>query len=80
MTNRYADIDENLPSFLSTKLEGGAEMRHAIWLPAGEIVAVRHFDSGNNRVLIEHHDGRCETVDASTIHLLNYPVYSETTV
>ncbi len=80
MTNRYADIDENLSGFLSTRLEGGAEMKHAIWLPAGEIVSVRHFDLGNRRVLIEHQDGRCETVDASTIHLLNHPAYPETAV
>jgi hypothetical protein len=55
-------------------------MRYAIWLPAGEIVAVKHFDSLNNRVFIEHQDGRCETVAASSIHLLIYQVYSETAV
>ncbi len=55
-------------------------MKHAIWLPAGEIVAVRHFDFLYGRVLIEHQDGRCETVAASTIHLLNYPFSPETMV
>jgi hypothetical protein len=50
-------------------------MRRAIWLPAGEIVVVRSYDEYNNIAIIEHDDGRCETVAASKIHLLAYPAY-----
>jgi hypothetical protein len=53
-------------------------MRYAIWLPAGEIVLVRHYDAANNRAVIEHSDGRCETVAACKIRLLEYPAYLKT--
>jgi hypothetical protein len=53
-------------------------MRYAIWLPAGEIVFVRYYDAGNNRAVIEHSDGRCETVAACKIRLLEYPAYLKT--
>jgi hypothetical protein len=79
MTRRYTDMDRYESGSIPAKLEGGTNMRHAILLPEGVIVSVRHFDSQNNRVLIEHQDGRCETVAASTIHFLNIPAYSQTT-
>ncbi len=50
-------------------------MRRAIWLPFGEVVNVRIYDEYNNMAIIEHDDGRNETVAASTIHLLVYPGY-----
>jgi hypothetical protein len=56
-------------------LHRGVIMRRAIWLPAGEIVVVRSYDEYNNIVIIEHGDGRYDTVAVSTIHFLEYPVY-----
>jgi hypothetical protein len=53
-------------------------MRRAIWLPFGEIVTVRSYDEYNNIAIIEHDDGRNETVAASTIHFLIYPGYMKT--
>ncbi len=50
-------------------------MRYAIWLPAGEIVLVMHYDEGNNRAIIERCDGRHETVSAGGIRLLEEPAY-----
>ena len=48
-------------------------MRYAIWLPGGEIVSVRFYDAGSGMAIIEHNDGRWETVSAGKIRLLEYP-------
>ncbi len=62
----------------SEKGKARYSMRFAIWLPAGEIVTVRHYDADNNRAIIEHHDGRCETVVAGSVRLLEDPAFAKT--
>ncbi len=73
MAIRFIKYKIGLIKFFPKWLEGGNIMKNAIWLPAGEMVIVRLYDSINKIAVIEHDDGRLDRVAENTIHLLVSP-------